>query len=62
MKIEDILGLIDENNKVTVVDVDDPDTVIAWYDGKNSIPKVLNSCEIKKIRLDIELPAIEIQI
>ena len=60
MKIEDILGLIDENNKVTVVDVDDPDTVIAWYDGKNSIPKVLNPCEIQKIRVEDSVLYLEI--
>ena len=60
MKIKDILGLVDENCQVSIVDADNPDTVIAWYDGKNSIPKGLNPCEIQKIRVEYSVLYLEI--
>ena len=54
MKIKDILELVDDNTFVNIVD-SESGSVIATYNGKDSIPKGLNPCEIIKIRADYSL-------
>lgn len=50
MKLGTILEVCDENTNVSVMNSENPDELVAWYDGKNSIPKGLNPCEVVKIR------------
>lgn len=58
MKICELLELIDENQNVTITS-EDTGEIIACYNGRDSIPRGLDPCIVRKIRADY---AIEIQI
>ena len=61
MKIGELIELIDENQNVTITS-EDTGEIIACYDGRNSIPRGLDPCIVRKIRTDYAVYAIEIQI
>lgn len=61
MKICELLELIDENQLVNVTSADTGE-IIACYDGRNSIPRGLDPCIVRKIRTDYAVYALEIQI
>lgn len=46
MILFDVLEMFDENKKLNVWDCGEPDNLLTFYDGRNSIDMVYNYCEV----------------
>lgn len=49
MILFDILEMFDENKKLNVWDCGEPDNLLTFYDGRNSIDMIYNYCEVAKL-------------
>lgn len=49
MNLFDVLEMFDENKKLNVWDCGEPDNLLTFYDGRNSIDMVYNYCEVTKL-------------
>ena len=45
----DVLEMFDENKKLNVWDCGEPDNLLTFYDGRNSIDVIYNYCEVTGI-------------
>jgi hypothetical protein len=46
MILFDVLEMFDENKKLNVWDCGEPDNLLTFYDGRNSIDMIYNYCEV----------------
>ena len=49
MILFDVLEMFDENKKLNVWACGEPDNLLTFYDGRNSVDMVYNYCEVTKL-------------